>query len=267
MVVRVRAWAAMNPNACRLRLRPRDPLELVDLLAVFVRSCGGAFLAWTAVCVGPAWLLCVALLWLSGGSPWVLLLPLFVAPLVQAVFTVLGGRLLFAEVAPAREVLGGLFTAAPALFGVWLARVAGLLAGALTCGLGVPLAQAGLIFSTEAALLERVGPGRAARRSLRLAAGEPGAAVAATIAWWAITLWFGLIGEWAGQGLVRDLLLLGQPFGAVLEGEATPWLVAGFLIAQPVHSWYRLLVYVDARTRAEGWDLQVALRAAALDLG
>ena len=56
----------------------------------------------------------------------------------------------------------------------------------------------------------------------------------------------------------------GRPLPSALEGVATPWLTAGILASHPVWALWRLLLYVDVRTRVEGWDLQVGLRAAGL---
>jgi hypothetical protein len=121
-----------------------------------------------------------------------------------------------------------------------------------------------LLYKTEAALLERVGAARSLRRSLRLASGHLGVALVGTLSWWILTLWFAFIAEGAGQGLVDFVLQMGQPFGSALDQQATPWVLGGMIAAQPLHAVYRLLLYVDVRTRVEGWDLQVALRAAGL---
>jgi hypothetical protein len=120
---------------------------------------------------------------------------------------------------------------------------------------------------TEAALLERIGAGRGLRRSVRLAAHATMHAIAATLGWGALTAWGAIVGEAAGQSIVSFVLQLGTPFGTAMDGRATPWLLAGMLVVQPLYAVWRLLLYVDARTRAEGWDLQVALRAAGLAAG
>jgi hypothetical protein len=77
-------------------------------------------------------------------------------------------------------------------------------------------------------------------------------------------VWFAVTAEAVGQGLVSGVLQLGTPFGDVLLGEVTPFLILGILLSHPVYAIYRLLLYVDVRTRVEGWDLQVGLRAAGL---
>ena len=68
-----------------------------------------------------------------------------------------------------------------------------------------------------------------------------------------------------GHGIVEFLLQLGRPFGSLSNGEVTPYAVAGVLLAQPLIALYRLLLYVDVRTRLEGWDLQVSLRALGME--
>ena len=70
--------------------------------------------------------------------------------------------------------------------------------------------------------------------------------------------------ESLGQGIIGFVFQLGAPFGALSSGDATPYLLMGVLLANPVNAMYRLLLYVDARTRSEGWDLQVRLRALGL---
>jgi hypothetical protein len=89
-------------------------------------------------------------------------------------------------------------------------------------------------------------------------------AIAAAVGWVALTGWGAIVGEAAGQGIVSFVLQLGTPFGEATDGRATPFLLAGMLAVQPLYAVWRLLLYVDARTRAEGWDLQVALRAAGI---
>ena len=68
-----------------------------------------------------------------------------------------------------------------------------------------------------------------------------------------------------GQLIVAQGLQLGQPFGSAMDLQVTPYLLFGMLAVQPLHALYRLLLYIDVRTRVEGWDLQVAFRGAAIE--
>lgn len=257
----------MNPNTCRFALRARDPLECVDLWMVFLRVGArelGVGVAVVAIALMPALVLACA--WFEGAF-WLVLPALALAPPLQAVFTLIGGRLLFEERVGLRTFLGDLLRSIPAILGLCVVRAAATAAAALTCGVGLTLTDTGLAWVHEAALLERAGPARAARRAMRLASGEPADAVSAMLVGWSLTAWAAGVGEALGQAVVRDLLQLGQPFGALAEGVITPWFLLGLILAQPLFAWYRLLLYVNARTRSEGWDVQVALRAAAMEPG
>lgn len=255
----------MNPHLCRIVLRPRDPLEVFDLSVRFVRERWRPILRLTAVTVGPIWLLCAIASWWFEGHWGLLAVPFVLAAPLQAPFTVLSGRLLFADQVRVRSVLWEVLTRLPALIAAWIAGAVGwLFAAGVSCGILLPVTQAGLLYLTEAALLERVGPQRGLSRSMRLAAGHSGISFLGAMSWWFLVAWMGFVGELTGQFVVGSVLQMGQPFGAMLEGWVTPWLLGGLLLAQPAHAIYRLLLYVDVRTRVEGWDLQVALRAAGL---
>jgi hypothetical protein len=254
----------MNPNLCRIVLRPRNPFEVFDLSLRLVRERYRPFLRLGACLVLPLWVFFSALAWWLDGVWWVALLPLVVGPLVQAPFTMLTGRLLFSDEVSTWQVLGDTAKQGGALCVAWLVEVAALVIGALSCGLGVLPLQGAVLYVTEAALLERVGAQRGVRRTLRLAFAHGGIAAAGAVARWWFLVWFAVTAEAVGQGLVSGVLQLGTPFGDVLLGEVTPFLILGILLSHPVYAIYRLLLYVDVRTRVEGWDLQVGLRAAGL---
>lgn len=252
----------MNPNLCRVALRPRGPLEVFDLTLRLLRERSRPF-AWLAVyTLVPAVALVLVVHWLSVGD-WTLgaVAVLVMAPLIQAPFTILGGRLLFEEDASAWEALKTTVKVAGGLAAALFVQAFSLV---LICG-GIGLvAQPVVLYLTETALLERVPLSRGVRRSSRLATGQLGIAVVGVLAAWGLTAWGALLGELTGQALIGFVLQLGQPFGALEQGVATPYLIIGALAIQPVIAVYRLMLYVDVRTRMEGWDLQVGLRAVGL---
>jgi hypothetical protein len=255
----------MNPNLCRLALRPRDPFEVLDLTFRLIREMWRPIGKMSLLLVLPLWLLSFPIAWLTEGHWGLALAPIVIAPALQAPYTVLVGRLLFADQVRLRDVLLDVVRRSPALVASWAIGLLGwVIAGAISCFTLAPATQAGLLYLGEAALLERVGAARGLRRTLRLASGHAGIALVGALSWWVLTAWFAMVTESFGQTLTGSILQLGAPFGVAMEGKATPWLVGGLLLAQPFHAIYRLLLYVDVRTRVEGWDLQVALRAAGL---
>lgn len=251
----------MNPNLSRIALRPRGPFEVFDLTLRFLRERPRAFGVLAAWMVLPLSIALGALVWWTGGAWWVLAPTLVVTVVVQAPFTVLGGRLLFAEDASVRQAMWATLRATLGLLITWFLELLGV---ALVCtGFGI-VALPALLYLPETALLERVDIGRGLRRSIRLASGHVGIAAVGVIARFALTLWGALLGELSGQALVGFVLQLGEPFGSLGDGQLTPYMVLGILGVQPLIAVYRLLLYVDVRTRMEGWDLQVGLRALGL---
>lgn len=250
----------MNPNACRIALRPRSPLDVFDLSLRLLRERARPFARLSALVLTPIFVVLALLLWLSGGSFWVLLVPFFFGAFLQAPFTVLAARLLFADQVSVGEVLRGT-----------LSRLLGLGLVALLLDFALPLSMAlsillwpVFLYSAEATLLERVPIGRAVSRSASLMSGAPMSAMLGAVLRIGLPCWGLLAGELLGQVVVDFVLQLGQPFGALATGHLTPFALAGVLLIQPLLAVFRLLLYVDARTRQEGWDLQVAIRALGL---
>ena len=254
----------MNPNLCRVALRPRNPLEVFDLTWVFVRENQAPLTLLVALTVLPPWLLVAPLAWWFEGQPWVALLVLpFLTP-IQAPFTVLGGRLLFAVDVSVGDVLRALPESLGRLMGAWFVMLATWTVSVLTCMTMFVPAMAATTYVAETALLERVPIGRGVQRSMRLAGANPAIALFAQFGRLFLTVWCAAVAEGFGQVLFSTTLQLGEPFGNALSGDVTPFLLLGVLVAQPIHALYRLLLYVDVRTRVEGWDLQVGLRAAGI---
>ena len=254
----------MNPNQCRVVLRPRGPLEVLDLAMRFSRESWQPLFRLAAYMVLPFAIPLAVAAWFLEGHWALLLAPLLLGPIIQAPFTLLGGRLLFAEAVPLWPTVKDTLRLAPVLLGGWLATSVALALSGITCFYGAPVAQMSLMYITETTLLEQAGVGRGVSRSLRLAGAALGTAGVAAMARWGLLIWFALVGEAVGQSAVGFMLQLGEPFGSLFGGQITPFLLTGMLLSRPAWAIYRLLLYVDVRTRTEGWDLQVGLRAAGL---
>jgi hypothetical protein len=232
--------------ALRLMREHWLPIAKMALILVPVLAAGAVASSWT----GGHWAVAIA--------------AVLLAPVLKAPFTLLVGRLLFAEQVAIGGVLVDTARRAPTLIATWGVTIALLASTGLSLFLLAPVVHGGLLYTPEAALLERVEVRRCLRRSGRLAGQHVAAAAAGVASFFALCGWGALVGDAAGEALTDALLQIGTPFGTVWEGQFTPWAFAGVIAVHPVHAVYRLLLYIDARTRTEGWDLQVALRAAGM---
>lgn len=255
----------MNPNLCRVVLRPRGPLEVFDLGLRFVAANARSVLLLSALLVLPIWAVCAGLAWAFPDLWWATLsLAVVLGIPIQLPFTVLGGRLLFSDDVAVADVLRAWVQMFGTTLAVWFIYAVAIGVGTALCLWAVLFTLVPSLYLAETTMLERVPLERALRRSSRLASAHPGTAGAGALGWLGLTLWFGIVGEYGMQGLLGMVLQLGAPFGSLLNGDITPGFLFGLLAAQPAVAIYRLLLYVDVRTRVEGWDLQVRLRAAGL---
>jgi hypothetical protein len=183
--------------------------------------------------------------------------------MVEGVFTVAVGRLIFSESLGVGQVLR-LFVrrAGPYLGTLVLSRLL-LAAAALPFLLGLPFAWPRLAFVHEASLLENAGASEALRRASRFVEGRVLPVLGVLVALILTQAGFVLTAELLGQGLVDEVLQLGRPFGSLFRDGGSPYALAGLLLSVPYVSTARFLDYIDARTRADGWDIQLRFMAIA----
>jgi hypothetical protein len=254
----------MNPYECQVVLRARSPLEVFDLSMRVIRDWALPIAKVAGVVLLPPWVLATAALLVTDEGLIVGLTLLVFAKMLQTPFTVLASLMLFSSEAPtlatvmSRSIALTSRTSA-AWFAAWVQFV---LSGLL---LFVPwfILQPWSLFFPEAVLLEGVSSSRAMRRAMALSRAEPARAMFGATILLASAAWVVMACELAGQGLVGTVLQAGTPFGSAIDGDVTPFVLLGVVLAQPLIAIVRLMFYVDVRTSLEGWDLDVALRAAA----
>jgi hypothetical protein len=259
----------VNLGASAIVLRPRSLGEILDLACrLSVSLAFGLYARLSALLLLPILAGCLALRY-AAGWPWesVWVVAVGAAGIVQGVFTVGVGRLLFSEELGAGQVVR--------LFGrrlgsyLWMLVLSrGLLAIAcLPFFVGLPFAWPKLAFVHEASLLENAGPVEAMRRSSRFVTGRFVKVLGVVLALLATQAGFVITAELLCQGLVSEVLQLGKPFGALFSDGGSPYALAGLLLSIPYVSTARFLDYIDARTRADGWDIQLRFMAIAAGEG
>lgn len=255
----------MNLGAAAIVLRPRNLAEILDLACRLACSLALAlYLRLAALVLLPCLAICLALRH-ALGWPWpaVWLVAAGLAAAAQGVFTVAVGRLLFSEELGARQVLRLFGKRAGSYLGMLAVSRMLLAVAALPALLGLPFAWPRLLFVHEASLLEGARAGDAIQRSGRFVAGRLWGAFGVLLALLCTQAGFVIAVELLGQGLVDHVLQLGRPFGDLFAKGGSAFALAGFLLSVPYVATARFLDYIDARTRADGWDVQLRFMAIA----
>ncbi|MEO8185427.1 MAG: hypothetical protein ABI895_42000 [Deltaproteobacteria bacterium] len=254
----------MNLGNANVVLRPRGTLESLDLTLLFLTRLGGRpYGLLSALVLLPAVGVCLGLqLWfaLEWANVWLIALPLGLW--LQGVFTLAAGDLMFSDVLEPRSVLRR-FRARLAVYSLALLGSRLLMALAAFTLLLWPWAWLRYTFIPEALLLEGLSVPGATGRAARLQVGMPVERLG---------LCFTMLGGLAlallgaqvlGHGIVHDTLQLQLPWGDLLQDGGSAYAVVGWFAALPVLTTLRFLRYIDARTRADAWDVQVRLQRAA----
>lgn len=258
----------MNIDECRVVLRPRTVSEVTDLaLRVINVAEPRLYAALSAVVLLPALALCLGVHYVFAwewAAVWALAITL--GSLLQGVFTVAAGRLLFAPSLRVRTVLSHFFGRFWSYLGTWIASRFVLGLGMLGAFLVLPpfWVWTRFAFVHEASLLEQAAPGAALKRANRFVSARGSAALGLVV--WFVCAQVGAvaIAELLGNvALVEHVLQLGQPLGALADDGGSPFALAGFFLSIPLVATARFLAYIDQRTRMDGWDIQLEFMAIA----
>jgi hypothetical protein len=238
-------------------MRRRGPTEVLDLATALLRVDAPA-LTRVMVPLGLVVGTVAAAFWLL--EPWVgvlagvLLGRVAQLPALLAASDRAAGRL------PDLRV-GRLFRGWLALVPGWFLYGVGYVAGSFLIVVPPYLWVRGL-YLPEVVVLERPEGGASARLT-SFAAGAAGEAFQTRM--WQVALEVWAMGAVAltGEFVLGSLLQLGAPFGSLWEGDASPFLLLGSFLAQPLLSTLRFCSYLDMRTRREGLDAWFLLWSAA----
>jgi len=253
----------VNLGEASIVVRRRGLLEVVDLAFRFVAGVAPRlFVRLAAATLLPCWLLCAFARWFlqwSWLSLWLLALAL--ATLMQGVFTIAVGRLMFSEAIGAGAVLRQFLRRLPTYLGALIATRVLIALGSLLLLLA-PLAWVSAAFVHEAVLLEGAASWiEAVRRSTSFSRHHGRSTFELLIVLCGMMIGAVVVGEAVGHGIVEFVLQLGQPFGALREQGGSLYAIAGLFASIPLCATTRFLAYIDARTRRDGWDIQVRFMA------
>lgn len=260
----------------RVVLRPRSLDEVLDLAMAYGREHKRDMVRMLLTLALPALAFTAALklgLELSWQHTWMVVLTL--TPILERIAVSYAGRHLFANAPSLRGALAGAlrrpFSAVGAALAIPLPLLVVLASGEeeWAIGLGVivgmfwPFVLAWTIYLSIVVVLEGLPLSRATRRSSMLVSYRYGRAIAFVLMSGAMRILAAIMGDLAIRFLVSFVLQLGEPLDTLFENEGSWASVAGYLAVGPYLAVARLFDYVDARTRLEGWDIQVRFKAVA----
>lgn len=257
----------------RVVLRPRSLDETLDLAIRYLRLSAKDFGKLIAVVAGVASMILIGIGIAFDLDLWQrLAVAMWLSPFVEQIVTVYGGRHLFQSEPRIRPAVATimkrfprvLFTSAiltlpwtpmlmtrfeePAMIGI----------GA-TVGCLWPFLVASQAYRSEVSLLEQLPIKRAGQRTKTLIAFRYARALGMVVAAAIVRLSMAVAVEMTVAFVLGMVLQFGNVSDAIGGWPA----VVGYLLAGPYLAIARMFDYVDARTRREGWDIQVRFNAIA----
>ncbi len=261
MNTRARSGGGLDLLHARVAFRDRSLSDVLDLALRFVVVHGRAY-AWVALgAVAPLLAIALAAGWLLGwGAAWAVALPL--ALVAEVPFTILASRLVFEDEVSARAVLRSALRDAPrVVFARLLGAALSLVGLTVLVVPGVWLATI-FMFLGEVMLLERASISQAFGRAQRLATSDVADGLLGVVVLGLVPIAGVLLADIAGRTIVGELLQFRPPPALWSAGGGVLPLL-GLFAQVPYLATARFFLYLNVRTRAEGWDIQTRFAAIA----
>lgn len=260
----------------RVVLRPRSLDEVLDLALAYGREHKRDMGRMMLALVIPAMAITAAakvLLELSWLQAWIVVVIL--TPILERVAVTYAGRHLFGNAPRMRAALVGALrrplTALGAALCIPIPFVIALvgdmdsvaIAFAVIIGMFWPFVLAWTIYLSIVLNLEGLSFSKGARRSGMLVSYRFGRAIGFVLITSTMRFIAVIVGDLTLRFVVSFVLQLGDPFDTLFENQGSWASFAGYYLIAPYVAVARLFDYVDARTRLEGWDIQVRFKAVA----
>jgi len=245
----------------RVAFRHRSLSDVLDLALRFVVVHRRAYVWVSLAAIVPLFAVSLAAGYLLGWHvSWAVALPLSVA--AEVPFTVLASRLVFEDQVSARAVLAASLRDAPRVFFVRM-LAAGLAAFGLFALLvpGFWLATI-FLFLPEVMLLERATIGQAFGRAQRLASSDVSDVLLGLMVLGLVPIGSVVLMDVAGRTVIGELLQF-RPPPAIWSAGGGVLPTLGLFAQVPYLATARFFLYLNIRTRAEGWDIQTRFAALA----
>jgi hypothetical protein len=251
----------MDLMRARVALRERPLLDILDLAVRFCAAHAWDYTKLSAVVLLPAFAVSwgAARLggwWVGWTVTWV------VSAFAGSPFVALASRLVFADAVRTREALGIALRAVPRLIAVRSLQVVGLALSSILLGLPWFWVGTVLLFVVEVLVLEQSGVGDTLGRARRVASAHFPDAVLTMLLLLAAPVGAAVLADVAGREILEGVLEFKPPPSIFRAGGS--WLaLVGWWVTLPLLETARFFVYLDIRTRTEGWDIQTRFAAIA----
>jgi hypothetical protein len=247
----------------QVRLRDRSLVDVLDLSFKFITTHAWLHAKVAFVVLVLPYGLCV---WLGENVNWGIAwaAALVLGAFAQTPFTMLASKLVFQERATAREAIFASFGVLPRMVLARFFQAVVITLSLVFCILPVFFFAPAFLFLPEIVLLEGVDFSKAASRAWRLAMSQSGDAFPAwfllTCATFASAI---VLGDLIGRALVENLFEVSPPESTFAVG-GNYLAMLGFWIFVPFCAVSRFFIYLNLRTKIEGWDIQARFLALTL---